>query len=58
MGIQSKSKNAFPYCGVQERFGGFKGSTNVMIPGAMTQWIRDPNLIHDIEECYEDDYEY
>ena len=51
MGIQSKSKNAMPYCGFQEMFGGFFGSTNVMIPGAILQWIRDPNLIQDIEDC-------
>ena len=55
MGIQSKSKNAFPFCGVQEMFGGFMGSTNVMIPGPLMMWIRDPNLIQDIQDCYDDD---
>ena len=55
MGIQSKSKNAMPYCGFQEMFGGFFGSTNVMIPGKILQWIRDPNLIQDIQDCYDDD---
>ena len=55
MGIQSKSKNAFPFCGVQEMFGGFMGSTNVMIPGPLMMWIRDPNLIQDIKDCYDDD---
>ena len=53
MGIQSKSKNAEPYCGFQEvlQERGFFGSTNVMIPGKMMQWIRNPNVIQDIEEC-------